>query len=98
MCSGGVLSYAGPMTAVASEDVDRSARRLRRLAPRFASALALAALIPSAFAGDLQLAANGKTSYSVVIAGAAADPKNAEDPERHAAEELARFLSEISGA
>lgn len=49
-------------------------------------------------AGELQLAANGKTSYAIVIAGAAADPKNADDPERHAAEELARFLSEISGA
>jgi hypothetical protein len=86
------------MTAVASEDADWSASRLRCLAPRAASALALAALIPSASAGDLQLAVNGKTSYSIVIAGAAADPKNADDPERHAAEELAHFLSEISGA
>jgi hypothetical protein len=72
-----------------------SRRRRRSSVLRSLAVIACASL---ARAGDLQLAASGKTSYSVVVAGAAADPKNAEDPERHAADELARFLSEISGA
>ncbi len=44
----------------------------------------------------LELATRGHANYTIVVAGDAA--KNADDPERHAADELAKFLHEISGA
>jgi len=75
----------------------------------FASAIAATTLCLALFARGAQasspsssdpvrLAADGKAICPVVVSGASLDPKNADDPERHAAEELAHFLSEISGA
>ncbi len=52
------------------------------------SLLALSVLPP----GDLELAAQGKQRYAIVVAS------DAPEAERHAAGELAHFLSEISGA
>jgi hypothetical protein len=56
------------------------------------SLISLAILLPCTRAGELELAAQGKPLCTIVIAGAA------DEAERHAADELARFLGEISGA
>ena len=88
--------------------------RVARVAPRSCSLSGtkrtpipvLAAILACALARDarasgdsvVNLAANGRAVCPIVVSGACLDPKNADDPERHAAEELALFLSEISGA
>src|SRR5438552_7101998 len=64
-----------------------------RLMIRTGIALALAWISSTPMAtrnDELHLAANGKALCTIVVAGA--------EPERHAAEELAHFLGEISGA
>lgn len=69
--------------------------------PGIALVLACASSAPLAMGSresELRLAVNGKALCTIVVAGAAADPKIVDDPERHAAEELAQFLGEISGA
>jgi hypothetical protein len=46
----------------------------------------------------MPLADKGRALCTIAVAGSLLDAAHAEDPERHAAEELAHFLSEISGA
>jgi hypothetical protein len=58
-----------------------------------------AALAPNAVRGGvLQLADKGRALCTIVVGASTLDPAHADDPERHAAEELAHFLGEISGA
>ncbi len=52
----------------------------------------LCALALSCFAANLKLVENGKSNYSIVIA------PDASQSERHGAEELQKFLEEMSGA
>ena len=49
-------------------------------------------LAVSGFAANIKLVENGKSSYSIVIA------PDASQSERHGAEELQKFLEEMSGA
>jgi hypothetical protein len=47
---------------------------------------------------EFRIAADKKPLCTIVVVSSALDPKNTDDPERHAAEELAHYLGEMSGA
>jgi hypothetical protein len=62
-----------------------------KLLPLLAAAAAALVLLSAAYGADHRLAAGGKTAYTIVV-----DP-GATAAESHAADELARFLEEVTG-